>query len=1150
MGRSSRVRRSQEYRSTKVLAPQRTSPRSKNGLKAQPASTTQAQDTQLATPSSPSSSESHTEIAQEIVVWTEVKSPGWFATLIWAGACPFTLDRRALTRDRMNGMSIPPTAHIPAINLELTGDVMGSSLSALSESSDLSSVPSVVSSRATTPVEADEPTDDTPVPKFSQESSSPSLSASPLTDNGHFQPVSTAAPSISALSESAVVEPRPKSTSPPSSTYTATAVKRVPSESPTPTPITTETFPTPQPSTPSLPVFVPTVLPQSQGLERPVFNVRPKSSIPTDLSPAEYASQCIEGAENSRLNPFILHTGEYEILRNHLSYVQVTTYLNIRNGILRLWIRNPRVAVTREEAVGCAGARWANVASVCYDWLVRNGYINYGCLEFPSLAPKGNITKKKKKQKTIVVIGAGLAGLGCARQLEGLFKQYSDRLDEVGEVAPRVILLEGRGRVGGRVYSRPFQTKPPNVSPRVERCTAEMGGMIITGFIGNPLNILVRAQLGLPYHALNSRTTIFDYDGQAVEDDRDLRAEGLYNDCLDRVIEYKYKLDPPKIVKGNRELIMEARDACNDGQKTISQKEDEEHPTLSPQSLAKPPSAPKAKATAAEAARSIGWTLRPGISETDNLDLVTPTSAPGATLGSVVDSCIAQYKKIVDLTEQDFRLLNWHVANLEYSNATNMHNLSLGGWDIDAGNEWVGKHTMIVGGYQRVARGLLHCPSPLDIRMKAPVRKINYQPTQPSSRATVVCQDGSSIEADIVVSTIPLGVLKHGDVEFNPPLPEWKMGPIQRLGFGVLNKVILVYKQPFWDLTRHIFGVLRCPENPQSVEQSDYRSQRGRFFQFLDVTATSGLPCLVALMAGDAAVDTENSSDDELVQEATEVLRKIFGHDVPLPVEVTVARWARDRFARGSYSSSGPDMLPTDYDTMAKPVGNLYFAGEHTIGTHPATVHGAFMSGLRAAGEVLHSLIGDIDVPTPLLIPKESQTLKRKTLEEPKDPLDIYEEQVYCHIISKIGPRPAPPEKVSANAYRLYCTTNQDAAREKCQAGIRPGKRKGKAGPNEVRHMLSKMWKQATPDEKKPFENMAAELKNAYALKAAAFERLAPQWDEKAAAVRAEYVKEHPFVEPGMEGSDDAVVGEDGHVVKQRRKKQVSYVENSEEGSE
>ena len=37
--------------------------------------------------------------------------------------------------------------------------------------------------------------------------------------------------------------------------------------------------------------------------------------------------------------------------------------------------------------------------------------------------------------------------------------------------------------------------------------------------------------------------------------------------------------------------------------------------------------------------------------------------------------------------------------------------------------------------------------------------------------------------------TAPLGVLKKGAIRFSPPLPERKLGAIQRMGFGVLNKV-------------------------------------------------------------------------------------------------------------------------------------------------------------------------------------------------------------------------------------------------------------------------------------------------------------------------------------------------------------------------
>lgn len=47
----------------------------------------------------------------------------------------------------------------------------------------------------------------------------------------------------------------------------------------------------------------------------------------------------------------------------------------------------------------------------------------------------------------------------------------------------------------------------------------------------------------------------------------------------------------------------------------------------------------------------------------------------------------------------------------------------------------------------------------------------------------------TTIAADAVLLTIPLGVLKKEKLKFDPPLPEWKTSAIKRMGFGNLNKV-------------------------------------------------------------------------------------------------------------------------------------------------------------------------------------------------------------------------------------------------------------------------------------------------------------------------------------------------------------------------
>ncbi|KAM7194289.1 Sec1-like protein [Naviculisporaceae sp. PSN 640] len=836
------------------------------------------------------------------------------------------------------------------------------------------------------------------------------------------------------------------------------------------------------------------------------YNVRPKVSIPPEISLAEYAMECISAAESSRLNPYALHQEEYVMLQDHISHAQVTTYLNIRNGILRLWVRNPQIAVTREEAVGCAkDTRWFDVASVCFDWLVRRGYINFG-------------------------------------QLEGLFTQYAKKFREKGEEPPRVVLLEGRSRVGGRVYSRPFTSKPKVIPEAFEgkRFTAEMGGMIITGFErGNPINILVRGQLGLPYRPLRPDTTLYDSNGKPVDLQRDQLVEKLYNDCLDRVSEYKFKQPTSKLIEGNRELMDEGKDSSSEAHKTIRQAEESTaaqphslpvaEQSITPQVNLVPVSSDRATGRihtepgtpgalkAAFKAKLMGWALKQGVSESDDLNIEPLTKEPNATLGSVTDAVIAQYKDLVDLTAQDYRLINWHVANLEYSNATNYHQLSLQGWDIDAGNEWEGHHTMVIGGYQSVPRGLLQFPTPLNIRQKSPVCKITYATEGSTGPAIVECEDGYKVEADFVVNTIPLGVLKHGSIKFEPALPSWKSEAIGRLGFGVLNKVIMVYEKPFWDEDRDIFGVLRNPTNRHSLDQKDYASQRGRFFQWFNITQTSGLPVLLALMAGDAGYDTEQSCNDDLVREATDILRSVYGSKVPEPIETVVTRWASDKFARGSYSSAGPDMKADDYDTMARPIGNLFFAGEHTSGTHPATVHGAYLSGLRAASEVLDAMLGPIEIPTPLIIPRESlsssssSSLKRKASEN-KDPtqarIESYEIALWDHVIAEIGLRPLKPPKMAVSAYIFYSKAHYEDARKKCELGRRPGK--GKPSGNEIRTMSAKMWKELAPELKKPFEDMAEEQKKVYAGKMAEFNEAAAEWDRRATEIKQKYERENP----------------------------------------
>jgi hypothetical protein len=553
----------------------------------------------------------------------------------------------------------------------------------------------------------------------------------------------------------------------------------------------------------------PSAIGESQG------EIRPRSSIPTRLPVDEYATQIIEATYASRLDPFALHPGENALLEYLLMSQEVTVYLNIRNAILRLWHQNPLCSVTWKEAAGCAKeARFFGLAEVAYKWLVRNGYINFGCVEVPRTVGSAR-ARRSGKQRTVLVIGAGVSGLTAARQLEHLFAQDASRWTDVGERPPKVIVLEGRRRIGGRVYSKPLRTQVPGSLPGGLRNTVEMGAMIVTGFEhGNPLDTIIRGQLGLRYHLMKDALTIYDCDGQAVDEKRDMLNTELYADISDRTGDFRAMPQERNTLKGDEDLISRCRDPAPDG--FVDFKVEPAPSALDILKLHKPaakrgrrrnapPQTEKltgrtrvlevsnATQSAARAAKEMGWQLRDGIARNQSISLHPLARASTyPTLGAIMDDAIEQYQDLVHLTPQDLRMLNWHHANLEYANAAPVSSLSLSGHDQDTGNEFEGAHSEIIGGYTQVPRGLMSLPTPLDVRFDRVVDSIHYNSQAPSESeysTKVVCTDGQVFEADQVVVTVPLGVMKARDVDFDPPLPGWKQGVVDRMGFGLLNKV-------------------------------------------------------------------------------------------------------------------------------------------------------------------------------------------------------------------------------------------------------------------------------------------------------------------------------------------------------------------------
>jgi len=206
-----------------------------------------------------------------------------------------------------------------------------------------------------------------------------------------------------------------------------------------------------------------------------------------------------------------------------------------------------------------------------------------------------------------------------------------------------------------------------------------------------------------------------------------------------------------------------------------------------------------------------------------------------------------------------------------------------------------------------------------------------------------------------------LGVLQKGCIEFSPPLPPKRIDAINQIGFGLLDKIVLVFPpttQKFYPDNLEQFAICH-PDSSLIKSFYDFTDEYGRLPNSSGEHDSRFTPILIQFLAGKAAdrIDCVNSpfSDEEVVAESLESLRVLFGHDnVPDPIAAKVTRWRTDPYALGAYSFMKVGSSPQDYDEIESPIGNLVWAGEHTSKYHHSTVHGAWETGQTAARRISH----------------------------------------------------------------------------------------------------------------------------------------------------------------------------------------------------
>lgn len=661
----------------------------------------------------------------------------------------------------------------------------------------------------------------------------------------------------------------------------------------------------------------------------------------------------------------------------------------------------------------------------------------------PSAAPL------KRQRQRVIVLGAGISGLACAKELQ--------------QRGYQVLVIEARQRIGGRLKGGAIETlaetdattekdqatsKTANTTPLFSPVSGptptppfhvDLGGALIHGILENPVYSVVQ-QMGIPVQSL-SDTLLLDSNGWPVDAARDEKVSTLFNECLEESFRrISLALDARSSQKAtsarSRRLLRRTTHHEQEAQPTsnlensIGKNDEEEEDGDQKKSASHPQNDQPVDV--------------PADDDDDNYGLLFQR--------------VCRQKNI---STENNALWKWHQANLEVSCGASFDQLGYT-WNEDEAYGFDGDHVALSTSWKAVMEGLA---DGLEILTASPVTRICQvdskawkaqkkasrmtilsSPRHPrtesellsplkqkqvpqrftpssiarrsrrlmgedaslrrSSRATkgqlvesrlnvsnvsvwsydddagytqrsnsdmkgkrlhddqpdndsnesithvqVTLRDGTVLEADALVCTLPLAILKipsgkPGHVEFYPPLSLVKQEAIQKLGCGILNKCALSFPRIFW----------------QDVDFLGLASDHRRPYLIVNVAKymTNHKPVLIFMYGGAFAKEIEDWKDGDIVDDCMSVLRELYGKRdaVPDPLDYLVTRWGHEQFSRMAFTYVPPGvdgmqelarMSEPIYDAKMEHRPLIMFAGEHTNPFYPSTIHGAFLSGIREA---------------------------------------------------------------------------------------------------------------------------------------------------------------------------------------------------------
>ncbi len=269
-------------------------------------------------------------------------------------------------------------------------------------------------------------------------------------------------------------------------------------------------------------------------------------------------------------------------------------------------------------------------------------------------------------------------------------------------------------------------------------------------------------------------------------------------------------------------------------------------------------------------------------------------------------------------------------AYAEFDTGGSIEEMSSQYWQDD--EAYPGKDVLFPNGYDAIIN---HLAAGLDIRLETVVQSINH-----AADEVVVTTSKGEFRGKHLICTLPLGVLKTGNIGFTPALPTPISEAISVIKMGYTNKIAMVFPTIFWDENLQYVGC--CTD------------AKGKYSYIMNVKKFSNANMLMTFGFGTYGLALESLTDAQIEAEIMVILRKIYGNSIPNPSQILVSRWTSDPYAKGAYSFASVNSSPSHFAAFEQQINNrLFFAGEHTTHDYRGTVHGAYLSGEREAEKIV-----------------------------------------------------------------------------------------------------------------------------------------------------------------------------------------------------